>query len=227
MGADLEASKAGRRAKKAKAPEKVTGMFTALPWQVLDSEAYLSVSPPARALLVDLARQSNGRNNGHIQATRAWLSQRGWNRPATTKKLLGELLAAHLIVMTKRGGLNAGAHQFAVTWLRISDWKGLCVTEQDYHPGLYLLPLPQKPAKPKKSQWTPHVLEKDAARTAHVLEADSPRTPHVPEKRVLGRRARTPHVHNVEKPLHRGAARGGGLECLDDGNLESTTGGQP
>ncbi len=179
-----------------KAPERPSGQFVALPHSVLDSVAWKASSGPARALLIDLCRQINGRNNGHLHLARSWIEARGWTRPATVKKLRDELIRYRLILQTKHGGLNNGAHLYAVTWLPITDYSALDLTSAEYQPGAYhLAPLPE-PEKKQKPR-TPHVLAKHSARTPHVLAGEAPRTPHVREMADFDPSPRTPHVHNV------------------------------
>ena len=180
-----------------KQPEAPSGGFFALPHGVLDSDAWKRCSPPARALLMELCRQHNGRNNGHLHLSRSWIESRGWNRPATVRKLKDELISMRLIVQTRHGGLNNGSHWFALTWLTISNFADLDVTSSDYHPGAYLLPPITPQHKKEKNPRTPHVLAKASARTPHVLGLTPPRTPHVRENPSFDDLPRTPHVHNV------------------------------
>ena len=100
-------------------PEAPSGPFFALPHSVLDSGAWIACSPAAKALLMELCRQHNGRNNGHLHLSRTWLAPRGWGRPATVNKLRNELISMRLIIQTRHGGLNNGSHWFALTWLPI------------------------------------------------------------------------------------------------------------
>ncbi len=201
MGIDKGASRAGRPRKAKKPLEAVQGRYFALPHAVLDSDAWTGCSAAARALLMELCRQHTGSNNGRLHIARSWIEPRGWTRPATVRKLKDELIRRRLIVQTKHGGLNNGAHQFALTWLPVSNFDGLEITDRDYSPGSYLLSPIEEPQKKQKG-WTPHVLDKSSARTPHVLEAKQPRTPHVREKGILGTSPRTPHVHNECLPLH-------------------------
>ncbi|SHM20013.1 hypothetical protein SAMN05216428_1174 [Nitrosospira sp. Nsp11] len=180
-----------------KRPEAPSGGFFALPYNILDSDAWKRCSPPARALLMELCRQHNGLNNGHLHLSRSWLESRGWNRPATVRKLRDELAQNRLILQTRHGGLNNGSHWFALTWLAISNFAELDITSRDYHPGAYLLSPLSKEHKTEKKGWTPHVLDKASARTPHVRGDVSPRTPHVRENPLFDDPPRTPHVHNV------------------------------
>lgn len=188
--------------KRSKKPlEAAHGRYFALPHAVLDSEAWIASSPHAKALLMELCRQHTGSNNGRLHLSRAWLAPRGWGRPATVNKLRDELLRVRLILQTRHGGLNNGAHWFALTWLHVTNFVDLDITAQTYHPGLYLLaPLSQKHKEEQKG-CTPHVRAKAATRTPHVHEEKGPRTPHVREKAVFKNSTRTPHVHNEYRPI--------------------------
>ena len=54
------------------------GGFVALRWSVLDSPAYAGLSHPARALLLEVARQFVRDNNGRLLASAGHLEPRGW-----------------------------------------------------------------------------------------------------------------------------------------------------
>ena len=57
---------------------RMGGGFIALPWQVVDSPAYMGLSYPAKALLIEIDRQYVKDNNGRLLASRAYLLKRGW-----------------------------------------------------------------------------------------------------------------------------------------------------
>ena len=118
-----------------KAPETVTGRFSALPHGVMDGMAFQGAGHPARSLLYELIRQLSGRNNGHLQLAAGWLKKRGWYSADVVQRAKGELLERGLIVLTRQGGLNFGPCLYAVTWLHISNFVGLDLSPQTYHPG--------------------------------------------------------------------------------------------
>jgi hypothetical protein len=62
-----------------------SGPFVALPFVVLDSRAYLSLSHPAKALLLEIARQYVRDNNGRLLASRVFLAKRGWKSADTIR----------------------------------------------------------------------------------------------------------------------------------------------
>lgn len=200
-------------AKRSKKPlEATAGAYFALPHSVLDSKAWIDCSPPAKALLLELCRQHNGRNNGHFHLSRVWLAPRGWSRPATVNKLRDELLSLRLILQTRHGGLNNGAHWFALTWLPITDFTDLNIGPRDYHPGAYHLPPIPKKHKKEKKGCTPYVREESVTRTPYVHGEEGSRTPYVRKTASFEGSARTPYVHNVYNQYYpqQSTADGGG-----------------
>ncbi|TCJ16092.1 hypothetical protein EZJ19_05735 [Parasulfuritortus cantonensis] len=104
----------------------------------MDSVAFTGASHTAKALLLELGRQLNGRNNGHLQLTESWLIKRGWSRN-TPARARAELIERGLIVQTRQGGRNIGASLYAVTWLSINNYVGLDIGPRNYHPGAWAL----------------------------------------------------------------------------------------
>src|SRR5450830_672216 len=109
-------NKVGRRVDTQRDP----GGFIALPWSVLDCPAYAALSHPARALLLEFARQLGKDNNGRLLASRAYLIGRGWKSADVIQRAKRELLAAELIFETVKGQRPNRASWYAVTW-RILD----------------------------------------------------------------------------------------------------------
>ena len=93
-----------------------SGGFVALPWAVLDSPAYIGLSHPAKALLMEIARQYVRDNNGRLLASRAHLAGRGWKSHDTITRALRELVAAKFIHQTVMGCRPNKASWYAVTW---------------------------------------------------------------------------------------------------------------
>lgn len=126
-------------AKRKKPSEGVSGRYSAIPHSVLDSVAFMGASHPARSLLFELLRQHDGKNNGHLHLATSWLSKRGWASADGIQKAKREALERGLIIKTREGGLNIGPDRYALTWLPISNFVGLYLTQKDYHPGEYLM----------------------------------------------------------------------------------------
>lgn len=101
-----------------------TGSFIALPWSVMDSAAYVGLSYPARALLLEIARQFVRDNNGRLLASRAHLLSRGWKSADVIHRAKNELQQAGFIYETVKGHRPNKASWYAVTWRML-----------DRHPG--------------------------------------------------------------------------------------------
>lgn len=104
------------------------GGFVALPWAVLDSPAYARLSHPARALLLELARQFVRDNNGRLLASSAYLSKRGWKSVDVITRAKRELIEAGFIHETVKGHRPNKASWYAVTWRTLDRLPG-------YDPG--------------------------------------------------------------------------------------------
>jgi hypothetical protein len=103
---------------------RVAGGFVALPWDVLDSEAYLGLGYPARALLMDVARQYDGKNNGRMLLSRAHLAKRGWHSADVIQRAKTELVAAGFIFETVKGQRPNKASWYACTWWTLDRLEG-------------------------------------------------------------------------------------------------------
>lgn len=121
------------------------GAFVRLPLSVLNSRAYLDASPHARMLLIDLAMQYKGDNNGDLCAAWKQMKPRGWRSEATLNKAKKELLEMGLIVETRKGARPNKASLYALTWCDLDPCNGkLEMTTRSFPRGAYKLrdPLP-------------------------------------------------------------------------------------
>jgi hypothetical protein len=100
------------------------GGFIALPWSVVDSEAFQGLSHPAKALLIYIARQYNQSNNGALRCGRAYMKERGWKSMDTLTKAKRELLDAELIYETVKGCRPNKASLYAITWCALDKVNG-------------------------------------------------------------------------------------------------------
>ena len=105
-----------------------SGGFVALPWAVLDSPAYARLSHPARALLLEFARQFVRDNNGRLLASFAYLSPRGWKSKSLIQRARDELMAAGFVYETAKGQRPSKAAWYAVSWHALDRLPG-------YDPG--------------------------------------------------------------------------------------------
>lgn len=107
---------------------RVAGGFVALPLSVLDSAAYAAASHTDRALLIEIARQCVGDNNGRLLASRAYLAGRGWKSAGVIHRSTQNLLSLSLIHQTVQGHRPNKASWFALTWRLLDPHPG-------YDPG--------------------------------------------------------------------------------------------
>lgn len=101
--------------------------YAAIEHRIIDSPAYADLTFSAQALLVLLARQITATgNNGHLQASFKWCSQRGFGSEHTLRAAIAELIAHGLIYRTRSHGANGAWARYALTWIPISkDREGL------------------------------------------------------------------------------------------------------
>lgn len=157
---------------------RIVGGFVALPWAVLDSPAWLDLSHPARSLLLEMARQYRGTNNGQLLLSRAHLSKRGWNSADTITRAKRELLAANLVFETVKGHSPNKASWYALSWYALDRHPGHDEkTFEAFKRGAYRvgLVLPLIPAKPTKE----HLYERwRSAGTVESLFRETVQTAH-------------------------------------------------
>lgn len=126
------------------------GAFVLLPLTVLNSRAYIDASPYAKMLLIDLAMQYRGDNNGDLAACWKFMKPRGWRSEATLAKAKRELLEFGLIVETRKGARPNKASLYAVTWLALDECDGkLEMSPRSFRRGAYKLRDPLPALKPK------------------------------------------------------------------------------
>lgn len=141
--------------KKKELPERISGGYSAIPWSVMDSNAFKGTTDKAKSLLFALMRQHNGKNNGKMQLNKNWLRAHGWTCPESILKARDELVERGLVVETRRGGLNMGLNLYALTWHPITDFTGLDISKQSYRQGAYHsceLPPTKRRNPPKKQE---------------------------------------------------------------------------
>lgn len=114
------------------------GPFLALPYVVLDSPAYRQLSTHAKVLLIDVARQYRGGNNGSLLCSRAKMLEYGWTSNDMLTKAKRELLDCRLLFQTVMGQRPNKASWFAVTWLALDRSSGYDPgTVETFRRGMY------------------------------------------------------------------------------------------
>ena len=101
--------------------------FTGIPHDVMESDSYCGCSGNAIRLLLELAKQYNGINNGDLSAAFSVLKSRGWRSKKTLARCLTELIDRELIVRTREGWFsNPGGRcaLYALAWDPIHECPG-------------------------------------------------------------------------------------------------------
>lgn len=114
--------------------------FVALPCVVLESPGYRQASHPARSLLIDIAMQYTGRNNGKLTACAKYLNAKGWRSNDTIVRARRELLDCGLLIETRKGSRPNRAAWFALPWLDLDQGQGLDIDPKLYRRGEYMRP---------------------------------------------------------------------------------------
>lgn len=99
------------------------GTYAGIPHSITRSKEYAALSASAVKLLVDLADQFNGSNNGDIQATWPFMRNKGWKSKATLYRALEELLQRQFVIVSRQGGRHK-CTLYALTWYAIDECKG-------------------------------------------------------------------------------------------------------
>lgn len=116
------------------------GGFVALPWSVLDSPAYSGLSHPAKALLLEFARQFVRDNNGRLLCSMTYLGPRGWKSNDVITRAVRKLVAAGFVHQTAQGHRPSKASWYAVTWRALDRHPGYDVgTMESFQRGAYRL----------------------------------------------------------------------------------------
>lgn len=172
------------------------GGFIALPWSVLDCPAYARLSHPAKALLLEVARQLHRDDNGRMLLSGAYLAKRGWKSTDVITRAKRELLDSGFIFETVKGHRPNKASWYAVTWRVLDKLPGYDAgIAQLFERGAY-----QKATPLKKSLTPPHGVGDALIGPPHGV-GDMPPTPsHGPIKAVLAPLSTPPHGDPLEMP---------------------------
>lgn len=134
--------------------------FVRIENRVIDSPAFASLTFSSRALLLQIARQLNGSNNGHLQATHSYLKNYGFSENTITRGV-SELIATGFLYRSRAGGYQQGPAKYALTWLpltKLTDGLFLAGFKscawRDWQPEKKTPPPKVRTANRKNGEWT-------------------------------------------------------------------------
>jgi hypothetical protein len=96
------------------------GSAFVIPYTLLRHPNFIRLSPWGNKLVLDLARQYTGFNNGYLCASRTLMKPAGWKSTDTLQRAIEEAEHYGLILRSRQGGRNR-ATLHALTWRRIDD----------------------------------------------------------------------------------------------------------
>jgi len=103
--------------------KRTCSSFLALPHSVLDHQDFVNLSQRAIKLLIDIASQYRGQNNGDLCMTFSIMKKRGWSSNDQLTKARNELIDKNFIILTKQGGRHFPS-LYAITWQPIDNCDG-------------------------------------------------------------------------------------------------------
>lgn len=119
----------------------ITGRFLALPHALLASPRYRALSSSAVKLLIDIASQFNGKNNGDLSAAWKVMKVKGWRSEATLDRAKKELLSLGLIAETRKGRLPNTCSLYGLTWQPLNPNDKLDIGPAGFPAGEWAKPL--------------------------------------------------------------------------------------
>lgn len=206
----------GRRSHKRVDGSREAGRFITLPVSVLESQAYLGLSMHARALLLEMALQHKGDNNGRLLASKKHLESRGWKSNDSITKAKRELIEAKFIHETVMGHRPHKASWYAITWYDLAkNDKYDDGAASLFKRGAYRLDEPLKPpvkvaknaslipphgAMKNASPTPPHGAMSAAIAPPRGAESEPPIPRHGTIRPQKGTASIPPHGDHLEKP---------------------------
>lgn len=125
--------------------------FAAIPRDVIYSKDFSKLRGNAIRLLVLLAAQFKGHNNGDLTASFNCLQELGFSSKGTLSSATDELLKANFLVRTRDGFFSNPGSQcalYALTWLPVNECPGkqLTVSSTKTPPRKFSLEINKKPS---------------------------------------------------------------------------------
>lgn len=101
------------------------GGFCSIPAAVIDGPDWCSLELAANKMLLVLAKQYKGSNNGDLCATKSIMSEYGLSSSNTIDRSLKQLVAKGLIIQTQAGYRGSDGTRkpnlYALTWLPVDE----------------------------------------------------------------------------------------------------------
>ena len=157
------------------------GGFLMLPHALLNCAKFRALSPIGVKMLLDIAGQYNGKNNGDLSAAWKVMQPKGWHSEATLSKAKKELLKAGFIAETRKGRLPNVCSLYGITWQQLNPTPKL-----DVGPGGF--PYGQWIELPKLAgNRTSLATDSEAANHPIATDSEAVRTPIATDSEAMRR----------------------------------------
>lgn len=135
---------------------KYTEPFVGIVRSVFESPAFTVLSAHACKLLLELAGQYRGDNNGDLTVAWSVVSKRGWKSRTTLWRAKSELIEAGFVYVTRKGRMPSTCELLALTWFPLDvsrkfDHEALAAFKSKAYRVNTPLPMP---AVKTKRDWT-------------------------------------------------------------------------
>ena len=135
---------------------KYTEPFVGIVRSVFESQAFTALSPHSCKLLLELAGQYRGDNNGDLTVAWSVVSKRGWRSRTTLWRAMSELIDAGFAYVTRKGRMPSTCELLALTWFPLDvskkfDHEALAAFKAKAYRANTPLPMPTVKTK---SDWT-------------------------------------------------------------------------
>lgn len=177
---------------RAKSP-KIAGGFVALPHYILASPEWAALPGREMKLLLEIARQYTGKNNGDLAITRSVLAARGWTSQDQVQKARDELVARGWIMVTRQGGRHIPS-LYAITWLAIDRCGGKLDVASDTVPRHLWKPENAR-HRETRSSTRPASGQHEASTIPRVRTLPTPDSLHRPAEQIA-----PPHGPTLHRP---------------------------
>lgn len=147
---------------------KYTEPFVGIVRSVFETPAFFDLSPHACKLLLDLAGQYRGDNNGDLTVAWSVVSKRGWRSRTTLWRCKSELIEAGFIFVTRKGRMPSTCELLALTWFPLDvsrkfDPEALACFEPKAYRKNTVLPMPK--IKPRRDWTQSNVVQDGGSKT--------------------------------------------------------------
>ena len=151
----------------ARSKHKQKASFAGIPRIVMECPDYTNLSSNAIRLLVELAYSYKGGNNGDLCPAWTFMKERGFRSKATLTRVIKELVAAEMIMLTRQGQfIRKKAGLYALTWAPIDECAGKYLDESPTHTAPRNFSLEHQQGWPRKLDPPEQKLNRKGTKTA-------------------------------------------------------------